>query len=159
MSPIAGALTPDDISDVAAYYANVQSAFQPLPRGNAALIEKDKALAESGNATKGVPGCNSCHGAGGTGEAPTIPYLGSMRSTRPSSCGCGNRGSAAIAQKPCGCSPENSMTRRSGRSLPVTNRPDPRQGSCRRHRRAPEAQWDGQGSIGCVTREKAPGGG
>jgi cytochrome c553 len=34
-----------------------------------------KALAESGNATQGVPACDVCHGAGGVGEAPTIPYL------------------------------------------------------------------------------------
>jgi cytochrome c553 len=75
MSTMAAALTPDDITDVSAYYANVPSRFQPQPRGDTALIAKGKALAESGNATKGVPGCNSCHGAGGTGEAPTIPYL------------------------------------------------------------------------------------
>ncbi len=75
MSTMAAALTPDDITDVSAYYANVQSRFQPQPRGDASLIEKGKALAESGNAAKGVPGCNSCHGAGGTGEAPTVPYL------------------------------------------------------------------------------------
>ena len=75
MSTMAAALTPDDIADVSAYYANVPSRFQPQPKGDATLIEKGKALAESGNATKGVPGCNSCHGAGGIGEAPTIPYL------------------------------------------------------------------------------------
>ena len=75
MSSMAAALTPDDINDVAAYYANLPSRFQPQPRGDAALIEKGRVLAESGNATKGVPGCNSCHGAGGAGEAPTIPYL------------------------------------------------------------------------------------
>jgi quinohemoprotein ethanol dehydrogenase len=75
MSPIAGALSADDISDVAAYFANAEPPFPPLARGDAALIEKGKALAESGNPTKGVPGCNSCHGTDGTGEAPTIPYL------------------------------------------------------------------------------------
>ena len=75
MSPIAGALSADDIDDVAAYYANVKSPLQPNVPGDAALIGKGKALAESGNATKGVPGCDTCHGAGGLGEAPTIPYL------------------------------------------------------------------------------------
>ncbi len=24
---------------------------------------------------KGLPACNACHGAGGAGESPTIPYL------------------------------------------------------------------------------------
>jgi cytochrome c553 len=75
MSPIAGALSADDVDDVAAYYASVESPLQPNAPGDAALIEKGKALAESGNATKGVPGCNTCHGPGGIGEAPTIPYL------------------------------------------------------------------------------------
>ena len=75
MSTIAAALTADDINDVAAYYANMPSRFQPPPRGDAALIEKGKVLAEAGDGAKGVPGCNSCHGPGGTGEAPTIPYL------------------------------------------------------------------------------------
>jgi cytochrome c553 len=75
MAPIAAALSADDIRDVAAFYASVVSPFPALPRGNAQLVDKGKALAESGNAAKGVPGCNVCHGAGGAGEAPTIPYL------------------------------------------------------------------------------------
>jgi quinohemoprotein ethanol dehydrogenase len=75
MSPIANTLSVDDIGDVAAYFASLESAFPPLPPGNAQLVDKGRALAESGNATKGVPACNACHGAGGAGEAPTIPYL------------------------------------------------------------------------------------
>jgi cytochrome c553 len=67
--------SPDDIRDVAAYYAGVESPFPALPRGNAQLVDKGRALAESGNATKDVPACNACHGAGGAGEAPTIPNL------------------------------------------------------------------------------------
>ena len=75
MAPIADTLSADDIRDVAAYFASVESALPPLPRGNAQLVDKGRALAESGNATKGVPACNACHGVGGVGEAPTIPYL------------------------------------------------------------------------------------
>jgi cytochrome c553 len=75
MSTMIAALTPDDINDVAAYYADALSQFQLPTRGDAALIAKGKALAESGSPDKGVPGCNSCHGVGGGGEAPTIPYL------------------------------------------------------------------------------------
>jgi cytochrome c553 len=75
MSVIAAAMTQDDINDVAAYYAKAPSRFPPQARGDAGLIEKGKVLAESGNAIEGVPGCNSCHGASGAGEAPTIPYL------------------------------------------------------------------------------------
>lgn len=75
MAPIAAALSADDIRDVAAYYASIESPFPVLPHGNAQLVDKGRARAESGNATVGVPACNACHGAGGVGEAPTIPYL------------------------------------------------------------------------------------
>jgi len=75
MAPIAAALSADDIRDVAAYYASIVSPFSALPQGNAQLVNKGRALAESGNTTKGVPACNVCHGTGGAGEAPTIPYL------------------------------------------------------------------------------------
>jgi cytochrome c553 len=75
MSSIARALSADDIDDVAAYYAMVETPFPPLASASADLIEKGRKLAQSGNPAKGIPGCNACHGAGGIGEAPTIPYL------------------------------------------------------------------------------------
>lgn len=75
MTPIAHALSADDIDDVAAYYASVESPFLPLPSPSPELVKKGKDLAENGNPAKGIPGCNACHGAGGAGEAPTIPYL------------------------------------------------------------------------------------
>ncbi len=75
MSPIAQALSPSDIQDVAAYYASVETPFPPLAAADPALVAKGKELAETGNPAKGVPGCNACHGAGGVGEPPTIPYL------------------------------------------------------------------------------------
>ena len=75
MSPIASALSSDDIDDVAAYYANVETPFPPLASVDPALVKKGEELAQAGNATKGIPGCSVCHGAGGDGEPPTIPYL------------------------------------------------------------------------------------
>jgi len=39
------------------------------------LVKRGKELAESGNTTKGIPACGACHGAGGVGESPTVPYL------------------------------------------------------------------------------------
>ena len=75
MSPIARALSLDDIDDVAAYYANVESPFLPLASADPALVRKGQELAEAGDAAKGIPGCGVCHGAGGVGEPPTIPYL------------------------------------------------------------------------------------
>ena len=75
MSPIARALSSDNIEDVAAYYANAAAQFPPLANAAPQLIKRGKELAEAGNSAKGVPGCEACHGAGGAGESPTIPYL------------------------------------------------------------------------------------
>ena len=75
VSPIAKALSPDDIADVAAYYAGVNAPFLPLAKGEPALIQRGEQLAKVGSAAKDLPGCNNCHGPGGTGEPPTIPYL------------------------------------------------------------------------------------
>jgi quinohemoprotein ethanol dehydrogenase len=75
MSSIASALSPDDIEDVAAYYANVEALFPPLASADPDLVRKGRELAETGNAAKGIPGCAACHGAGGVGEPPTVPYL------------------------------------------------------------------------------------
>jgi quinohemoprotein ethanol dehydrogenase len=75
MSTIAAALSSDDIEDVAAYYAGVQTPFPPLASASPLLLSQGKQLAESGNPNKGIPACNACHGSGGSGEAPGIPYL------------------------------------------------------------------------------------
>jgi cytochrome c553 len=75
MSQIAAALSVDDIDDVAAYYANVEAPFPPLAGADPELVRKGEQLAETGDSTKGIPGCGACHGEGGVGEPPTIPYL------------------------------------------------------------------------------------
>jgi cytochrome c553 len=75
MSPIARALSSDNIEDVAAYYANVEARFPPLANPEPQLVKRGKELAESGNTAKGIPACGACHGAGGVGESPTVPYL------------------------------------------------------------------------------------
>ena len=77
MSPVAKALSEDDISDVAAYYAGTAAPFLPLAdTASAALVAQGERLAEIGNEAKGIPGCVNCHGADGAGQSPTIPYLG-----------------------------------------------------------------------------------
>jgi cytochrome c553 len=75
MSPIARALSSDNIEDLAAYYANATAQFPPLAKADPQLIKRGKELAEAGNSVKGIPGCGACHGAEGAGESPTIPYL------------------------------------------------------------------------------------
>ena len=75
MAPIARALSPEDIADVASYYASLETPFPPLADANPDLVKRGKQLAETGNATKGIPGCDDCHGAEGAGRPPTLPYL------------------------------------------------------------------------------------
>jgi cytochrome c553 len=75
MSPIAKALTPDDIADVAAYYAGLHPSFLPLRNADPSLIRSGEQLAKVGNDAKGIQACDNCHGPAGTGEPPAIPYL------------------------------------------------------------------------------------
>jgi cytochrome c553 len=75
MSPIAKALSPDDIDDVSAYFEKSESSLPSLPNLAPALIKKGEEIAATGISAKGVPACGVCHGPGGVGESPTIPYL------------------------------------------------------------------------------------
>jgi cytochrome c553 len=69
------ALSPDDAADVAAYYAGVNAPFLPLASAAPALIQRGQQLAKVGSATKNVQACDNCHGPGGVGIPPAIPYL------------------------------------------------------------------------------------
>jgi cytochrome c553 len=75
MTPVAGALTADDIADVAAYYAGIEAPFLPLRRADSALIKQGEELAKVGSAANRIQACDNCHGSGGAGEPPAIPYL------------------------------------------------------------------------------------
>jgi cytochrome c553 len=76
MTPIAKALSEDDVADVTAYYASINAPFLPLQATtNAELRDEGERLATIGSERKGIPACNNCHGADGAGESPTIPYL------------------------------------------------------------------------------------
>lgn len=75
MTPVAGALTADDIADVAAYYAGIEAPFLPLRSPDSALIKQGEELAQVGNAASRIQACDNCHGSGGAGEPPAIPYL------------------------------------------------------------------------------------
>jgi cytochrome c553 len=75
MSPIARALSPDDAADVSAYFASLDTPFPPLAAPDPNLVKKGSELAETGDPAKRIPPCSACHGKGGTGEPPTIPYL------------------------------------------------------------------------------------
>src|ERR1700738_4668174 len=73
MSPIAKALSPDDISDVTAYFAGVDAPFLPLKAPNAALVKRGEELGKAGGPE--ALHCDNCHGPGGGGDPPFIPYL------------------------------------------------------------------------------------
>jgi cytochrome c553 len=75
MTPVAGALTADDIGDVAAYYAGIEAPFLPLRRPDSALIKQGEELAKVGSAASRIQACDNCHGISGAGEPPAIPYL------------------------------------------------------------------------------------
>jgi cytochrome c553 len=73
MSPIAKALSPEDIADVTAYFAGVDAPFLPLKAPNATLVQRGEELAKAGGPDR--LHCDNCHGAVGSGEPPVIPYL------------------------------------------------------------------------------------
>jgi cytochrome c553 len=75
MSPIAKALSPDDIEDVSAYYARIAAPFPPLKAPDPALVKQGEELARLGDAARQIQSCDRCHGPGGVGEPPAIPYL------------------------------------------------------------------------------------
>jgi cytochrome c553 len=75
MSPIAKALSPDDAADVAAYFAGLEAPFPPLKSADPALIKRGEELARVGSAERQIQSCDNCHGPGGAGEPPAIPYL------------------------------------------------------------------------------------
>jgi cytochrome c553 len=75
MSPIAKALSPDDVADVATYFATVNAPFLPLKTGDAALVKHGEELAKIGSAERRIQNCDNCHGPEGAGEPPAIPYL------------------------------------------------------------------------------------
>jgi cytochrome c553 len=75
MTPIAKALSPDDTANVSAYYAGVESPFLPLQTPDPVLVRRGEQLAKTGDATKHLQSCDNCHGPGGVGEPPAIPYL------------------------------------------------------------------------------------
>jgi cytochrome c553 len=73
MSPIAKALSPDDIADVTAYFAAMEAPFLPLKPGDPALVKRGEELAKAGGPDR--LHCDNCHGPGGSGEPPVVPYL------------------------------------------------------------------------------------
>ena len=75
MSPIAKALSADDIAAVVAYYAKNGAHFPPLATADAATVDTGGKLARTGEPATNIFACNNCHGPDGAGVPPAIPYL------------------------------------------------------------------------------------
>lgn len=76
MSPIAEALTEQEMQDVAAYYASLEDdTFTPRPTPDVEQLQYGAALAAVGSADLGIQGCLNCHGPNGAGLGYSYPYL------------------------------------------------------------------------------------
>ncbi len=73
MAGMVAALSPEDMRNVAAYYAG-QQARRGAARSNTTLALGRK-LWRGGDAPRGVPACASCHGAGGAGLPAQYPRV------------------------------------------------------------------------------------
>lgn len=76
MSPMARNLSPAQRKALSDYYAHLTPpATAPAPAGTAALRARGAELAEHGDWSRKVPGCERCHGRGGVGVGSTFPPL------------------------------------------------------------------------------------
>lgn len=71
MNAITGALSDQDIEDLAAYYSSQKASSGPVAENPAG-----KRLYFLGNASEGIPACSGCHSPSGAGNAPAgFPML------------------------------------------------------------------------------------
>jgi cytochrome c553 len=99
MSPIAKALSPEDIADVTSYFARVSAPFLPLKAPDVALVKRGEELAKAGGPDR--LHCDNCHGPGGSGERRSSHTLrGNTPTTSPSRCRCGRKVSARTVPTP-----------------------------------------------------------
>jgi cytochrome c553 len=75
MTPIAQALTEQQMRDVSAYYAAQKAPAGQRSTADPSLLQYGAAIAAVGHAERGVQGCINCHGPDGAGLPPTYPYL------------------------------------------------------------------------------------
>ena len=77
MEPIARGLPPELRSSVAVHYASLNAPFDERARSQRPS-ERGRVLANDGDNALGVPACRNCHGPGGVGEPPNIPYIAGL---------------------------------------------------------------------------------
>jgi cytochrome c553 len=81
MTPIAKAMSEQQMRDVSAYYASAKAPAATQARVSATIkpapgaLERGRVLAVIGDESRRVQACANCHGPAGAGEAPDYPYL------------------------------------------------------------------------------------
>ena len=75
MTPIAKALTPEQMGTTAGYYAALEAPWVKPAAAPADNVQRGERLAAVGDERLGVQACANCHGPGGQGEWPAYPYL------------------------------------------------------------------------------------
>jgi cytochrome c553 len=76
MEPIAAALSPTDMRELALYYASLPQISPLFSRPQSPLaIERGQAIATGGIRSQRVPACVACHGPGTTPRNPIYPNL------------------------------------------------------------------------------------
>jgi cytochrome c553 len=76
MEPVAAALHPDEMRELALYYGSLPAPSPPLPSQEITLaIARGKAIATQGIPRQRVPSCVDCHGPGPTRRNPIYPLL------------------------------------------------------------------------------------
>ena len=76
MGPIAAGLSPDEITELARYYASLPKSTAPSAASDAvAAIERGRVIAEEGVSAKRVPACVACHGPSDVIRNPVYPKL------------------------------------------------------------------------------------
>ena len=82
MTPLAKSLTEQQRSDVASYFASLATPYETaVGAADAALLERGRLLARSGDESKQLQACANCHGPGGSGERFATPYLEGQSAT------------------------------------------------------------------------------
>jgi len=82
MTPLAKTLTEQQRRDAAAYFASLATPYETaVGPADAALLERGRLLARSGDESKQLQACANCHGPGGSGERFATPYLEGQSAT------------------------------------------------------------------------------
>ena len=80
MSPMAATVTdPQDLEDIAAYFASRKSMLGADSAATPEMLEKGKEIYLHGNSETGLYGCVNCHGDNGKGKSsnnPMFPVIG-----------------------------------------------------------------------------------